>query len=154
MFLDRCRLVELQPTILVDDAFMRLTGGGKFDWKDRAHFFCAAARVMRHWVIDYARSRNTQKRGRAKPCVPLASQPEPSARQTTTPERFLELDEALQRLEQKLPAASEVFHLRHFLECTPLEIAGILGIEPRAVHDRWKQALKFLQGEMGEWPEK
>ena len=85
----------LEPTALVHEAYLRMVVHQDQDWQNRAHFFGAAARVMRRISVDYARARNAQKRddGNAVPLdEALAASPERS-------DRLLALDEALARLE-------------------------------------------------------
>ena len=61
----------LQPTALVNEAYLRLAGDRKIKWQNRAHFFAVASRVMRHILIDYARQHNRSKRGGGAEILPL-----------------------------------------------------------------------------------
>ena len=88
----------LQPTALVNEAYLRLTGQNTVAWQDRAHFFAVAARVMRRILVDYARNRLAQKRGAAANAISL------DEAIIFTPERsseLLALDEALDRLAEQ-----------------------------------------------------
>ena len=87
----------LQPTALVNEAYLRLTAQPKIDWKGHAHFFGVAARVMRQIVMEYARAHGAKKRG--------AFSPERSR-------ELIALDEALKNLEQRSPRQGRVVELQ------------------------------------------
>jgi len=83
----------LQPSALVNEAFVRLLGGAPVEWDSRAHFFAVSARLMRQILIDFARAQDTVKRGNRAPHVDLSDIkefPGPDA----VPIDFLDLDEA------------------------------------------------------------
>ncbi len=127
----------LQPTALVHEAWLRLSGAGERRWQDRAHFFRVAAMAMRRILVDHARQKARLKRG-ANPVrldlldIDLA---------TTEPdERVLLVDHALTRLEQLDPEGARVVTLKFFGNYTMGEIAGILGVGERTVERRWTYA--------------
>ena len=88
----------LQPTALVNEAYLRLTGQKTVAWQDRAHFFAVAARVMRRILVDYARNRLAQKRGAAADAISLDEAFIFTAGRSG---ELLALDEALDRLAEQ-----------------------------------------------------
>lgn len=135
----------LQPTALVNEAYLRLKAQPKIDWKDRAHFFGVAARVMRQIVIEYARAHGAKKRGAFVQKVFLDEALEFS------PERSRELialDEALKNLEQLSPRQGRVVELRFFGGLSVEETAEVLGTSPRTVKRDWNVARAWLYGEL------
>jgi RNA polymerase sigma factor (TIGR02999 family) len=101
----------LQPTALVHEAFLRLTGDGAPRWESRDHFFAVSALVMRRLLVDHARARRTAKRGAGEPGAPVdAAVPasEPAAMD------LVALDEALAELAARDPRKARVVELRFF----------------------------------------
>jgi RNA polymerase sigma-70 factor, ECF subfamily len=100
----------LQPTALVNEAYLRLAVDKKVAWQNRAHFLAVAAQVMRHLLVDYARRHNRLKRGGGVEVLPLEDAlvfaPE-------TSRGLLELNDALQRLGEKDQRKARVVELRH-----------------------------------------
>src|SRR5437763_5702077 len=95
----------LQPTALVHEAYLRLVGpADAARWDGRGHFFAAAARAMRRILVDHARGKGRQKRGGGGRRVELDDHLPAAA---PTPDRVLDLDEALTRLAAEDPAAAE-----------------------------------------------
>jgi RNA polymerase sigma factor (TIGR02999 family) len=89
----------LQPSALVNEAFVRLMGDAPVEWANRAHFFAFSARLMRQILIDFARAQDTAKRGFRSPHVDLAVANDAVASQPS-PVDFLDLDQALAELAQ------------------------------------------------------
>ncbi|HEV2241941.1 MAG TPA: ECF-type sigma factor, partial [Streptosporangiaceae bacterium] len=87
----------MQPSSLVQEAFLRLLPGADPGWRNRAHFFAAASQVMRHVLVDYARERLRQKRGAAAVHIPIDAAVVLSPQQV---EQIVAVDLALQRLAQ------------------------------------------------------
>jgi RNA polymerase sigma factor (TIGR02999 family) len=147
--LARCHLAGereghlLQPSALVNEAFVRLMGGAPVEWASRNHFFCVSARLMRHILIDFARAQDTAKRGLRTPHVELAEirdLPGTDGR----PIDFLDLDAALEDLFRLDPRQARVVELRYFGGLENSEIAEALGIsEPTVVRD-WRVARAWL----------
>src|SRR5262245_1574193 len=88
----------VETTMLVDDAFLKLTGDREQHWESRAHFFCLAAQVIRQLVVDEARRRAAKKRGGGEPHVPLDRLTDPVAWRSVDPLMLLALNEALSSL--------------------------------------------------------
>jgi RNA polymerase sigma factor (TIGR02999 family) len=135
----------LQPTALVHEAYMRLTAQQDIHWRDRAHFFGFAARLMRQVLLQHARAHQAEKRGG---CVRKFSLDEAL---DFSPERsgdLIALDDALKRLEQLSPRQSRVVELRFFGGLTVEETAEVLGTSPRTVKRDWNVARAWLHGEL------
>ena len=138
----------LQPTALVNEAYLRLVDLNRIEWQDRAHFFAMAARTMRRILVDHARARNNDKRGGGAPRVPL----ELALEISLAPERHLvELDDALRRLEAVHPRKAQVVELRFFTGLSLEETAAALRISVDTVKRDWRFAkLWLLQDLVGE----
>ena len=139
--------VTLQPTELVHEAWLRLTGAAMPDWDSRAHFYAIAARVMRQVLVDQARRRVARKRG--APVVPLdvaTAAPLPAG------PALLLLDEALGRLERLSPLQHEVVNLHYFGGLTLLEIAGLVGQSESTVGRALRAGKAWLTSTFGETP--
>jgi RNA polymerase sigma factor (TIGR02999 family) len=119
----------LQPTALVHEAYVRLVEG-EVGFKDRAHFFALAARVMRRVLVDHARARKRGKRGGGWANITLT---EGSA--AVEPETFdlLALDEALSRLGELDPRMAKVIEVHYFGGLTYAETSAALGISEATV---------------------
>ena len=137
----------LQPTALVNEAFLRLVGEGKADWSSRRHFFGAAARAMRRICIDHARTRNRLKRGAGQHPGRLVEEPAVSL---GDPAEMLAVDEALDKLEQEEPRQAEVVMLRYFVGLTEEETATALGVSRRTVQTDWRMARAWLHRELSD----
>jgi RNA polymerase sigma-70 factor (ECF subfamily) len=139
----------LQATVLVDDAFQRLLDAENPNWVNREQFFCAAAKVMRRMLVDYARGRAAQKRGAGDAPLALDNQPELAARRSTDPQKLIELNELVERFEQQHPESFKVFNLHYFMGYELKEIAeDILDIPYTSIKRRWGMAKAFLHREL------
>jgi RNA polymerase sigma factor (TIGR02999 family) len=132
----------LQPTALVHEAYLRLVApGAGGHWRDRAHFFRAAAAAMRHILVDQARRKHSQKRGGARKRVDLERV---AAAPSDMPDDVLALHEALELLSEHDPVKAELVQLRYFAGLSLEEVAEVLGIS-RATADRfWRYARTWL----------
>jgi RNA polymerase sigma-70 factor, ECF subfamily len=131
----------LQPTALVNEAYLRLVQIHRVQWKDRSHFFALAARVMRRILVDSARAHRTDKRGRAIAPVPLEEADSAAATVTTDLE---ELDRALEAFGVEYPRQCEVVELRYFGGLNLDETADALGISRDTVKRDWRFARLWL----------
>jgi RNA polymerase sigma-70 factor (ECF subfamily) len=131
----------LQPTALVNEAYLRLVQIHRVQWKDRSHFFALAARVMRRILVDSARAHRTDKRGRAIAPVPLEEAESAAATVTTDLE---ELDRALEAFGVEYPRQCEVVELRYFGGLNLDETADALGISRDTVKRDWRFARLWL----------
>jgi RNA polymerase sigma factor (TIGR02999 family) len=131
----------LQPTALINEAFIRLASAQNTRWQDRAHFFGICARLMRRVLVDYARARGFQKRGAQAEKVPLheVSIPAPEP-----PVDILALDLALDALAMKDERKSRVVELRFFAGLSTEETAEVLGVSPDTEKRDWRMAKLWL----------
>jgi RNA polymerase sigma-70 factor, ECF subfamily len=137
----------LQPTDMVHEAYLRLTGGAQTCFENRAHFFGAAARAIRRILIDRARARHCQRRGGHESLLPLEA-----ASGVETPEARLDLlalDEALVKLAALDPDKARLVELRFFGGLTADETAATLGTSLSTVAREWRFARVWLHRELG-----
>lgn len=135
----------LQPSALVNEAFVRLIGSAPIEWANRAQFFAVSARHMRQILIDFARAQETAKRGRRAPHLDVCELRE-SAQAKMEPHHvdLIDLDEALEELSRLDARQARVVELRYFGGLENSEIAEVLGIsEPTVVRD-WRVARAWL----------
>ena len=135
----------LNTTAIVHEAFIKMAGRDKASYQNRLHFFRIAARVMRDVVVDYARYKNTAKRGGPEADQSLEEAmvlPEVEA------EEVLALNEALKRLEKLDERQARVVELRYFVGLTIEEIADALDISSATVKRDWTTARAWLFREM------
>ena len=132
---------SLQPTALVNEAYLRLVGPNNQPWEDRGHFFRAAAEAMRRILIDHARKRSSYKRGGERVRVSLSAV---GPRSWDEPEQVLALHDALLRLEEQDPRSAEVVQLRYFGGLSVQETAEALGLSERTVNREWTFARVWL----------
>ncbi|MFH1748120.1 MAG: sigma-70 family RNA polymerase sigma factor [Planctomycetota bacterium] len=135
----------LQTTALVNEAYLRLVGGDNVQWANRRHFFAAAAKAMRHIRVDYARKRNSLKRGAGwRAGLPVEEQ----GAFDRDADEALVIDEALSKLERTDPRKAEVVMLRYFAGLTVDETAEALELSPRTVDSDWRFARVWLKREL------
>ena len=127
----------LQPTALVHEAYLRLTGQNQVHWQNRAHFFGVAAQMMRRVLVDHARANCRAKRGGAAYKVSFDESLNLYQRED---EQIVELDEALSRLMLVDSRKSEVVELRYFGGMSVEETAEVLGISCNTVMRDWNMA--------------
>lgn len=135
----------LQTTALVNEAYLRLIDASQVRWQNRAHFFAVSAQLMRRILVDFARSRNYQKRGGGAERVSL------DEAMAVAPERgadLLALDEALTRLQSLNPRQAQVVELRYFGGLSEEETAEALKISVRTVRRDWNFARAWLHREL------
>ncbi|MEK7403662.1 MAG: sigma-70 family RNA polymerase sigma factor [Acidobacteriota bacterium] len=131
----------LQPTALVHEAYLRLAGQDRADWRNRAQFMGVAAQLMRRILVDYARERLAAKR------TPGALDLDLGASGENTQE-VLAVNEALDRLAQLDPQQGRVVEMRYFGGLTVEETAEALGVSPRTVKRDWAMAKAWLRAEL------
>jgi RNA polymerase sigma factor (TIGR02999 family) len=136
---------SLQPTALVNEAYLKLTKLDRLDWQDRSHFFGVAAHLMRQILVDHARTRRAGKRGGGVGVVPLD---EARILDKGRPTEIIALDEALDRLHQKDPRAAKVVECRFFGGLSVEETAKVLGVAARTVKRDWSLGRAWLQREL------
>ena len=135
----------LQTSALVNEAYIRLIGASRVDWRDRAHFLAVCANIMREVLIQYARLRDAGKRGGAAIRVEFEETAVPS------PERdadLIALDDALNDLAKTDVREARVVELRFFGGLNEEETAHVLGISDRTVRREWDHAKAWLFREL------
>ena len=137
----------LQPTALVNEAFLKLVHGGSPAWNDRAHFLAVAATAMRQILTDHARARAAQKRGGEWEKVSLSDlEMHASAGEID----LLALDDALEKLAAFDPRKHRVVELRFFGGLTVEEVARVLGLSTTTVESEWRAARAWLAARLGD----
>ena len=134
----------LQATALVHEAYLRLVGRDRTrSYRDRGHFFAAAAIAMRRILIDRARRKQAERHGGGRQRQPLdaVAAPEPD-------EELLALDEALGKLAAEDPVKARLVELRYFAGLTGEQAAEVLGISPATADRYWAYARAWLQAEV------
>lgn len=138
----------LQPTALVSEAYLRLVDQRRVKWRNRAHFFGVAATMMRRILIDYARRRRAERRGRSWERVTVsdldvrANEPDPID--------VLALHESLQRLAEFDPQQARIVELRYFGGLTIEEAAEVVGISAATVAREWTIAKAWLRANLSD----
>ena len=135
----------LQTTALVNEAYIRMIDMRKVQWQNRAHFFAVSAQLMRRILVDFARSRNYQKRGGGRRRVTLDDALEVSPKQDAD---LVLLDEALDALAAVDDRKRRVVELRFFGGLTVEETAHVLEVSRDTVMRDWKMAKVWLLREM------
>jgi RNA polymerase sigma-70 factor (ECF subfamily) len=135
----------LQPTALINEAYLRLVAWKSVDWQDRAHFFAVAAKMMRRILVSHAVSRGRQKRGAQVVVVPLEEAGAVVAERTAD---IVALDEALSKLAKFDERKSQLVELRFFGGLTETEAAEVLNMSVRTVQREWSLARAWLFREL------
>jgi RNA polymerase sigma factor (TIGR02999 family) len=136
----------LQPTALVHEAWLRLGGSDKADWKSRGHFLAAAAEAMRHILIDRARQRRTMRHGGDQQRVDIEQIEIPI--DTDDDERLLAINAAVEKLTLEYPQIAELVKLRCFVGLEISEAARVLRIPRATAYRRWEFARTWLYKEL------
>jgi len=141
----------LQPTALVHEAFLRLAGQDRANWRNRAQFMGIAGQLMRRILVDHARKRHAAKRGGTLVTLDEGvGNPHSTAAQ---PEEILAVDEALARLDRLDPQQARVVELRYFGGLSAEETAEAMGMSQRTVEREWATAKAWLRAQLaGEEP--
>ncbi|MGD9790664.1 MAG: sigma-70 family RNA polymerase sigma factor [Phycisphaerales bacterium] len=146
----------LQPTALVNEAYMRLVGPTEVTWENRAHFFGAAARAIRRILTDHARAKGSLKRGGNFERQSLdtiadtfaSREPIPGEDTSVDGLDLVELDAALTRLDEIDEQKARVVELRFFAGLTSEQTAAALGVSLSTVARDWQFARLWLHREL------
>ena len=136
----------LQTTALVHEAYLRLADQRNIVWQNRAHFFGLAAQMMRRILVNYAVSRNREKRGGVN--EPASFDEAITVVADAGDVDVVSLDEALTRLEELDKRQARVVELRYFSGLTIEETAEALEISPATVKREWNMARAWLRAEL------
>ena len=145
------RALTLQTTALVNEAYLRLVDSPRVQWQNRVHFFAVSAQLMRRILVDFARSRRSQKRGGGAPPISLDEGLVVSAERG---QDLIALDDALDALSEMDERKGRVVELRFFGGLSVKETAQVLGISQDTVSRDWRLSKAWLlrelsQGEAG-----
>ena len=135
----------LQPTALVNEAFLKLIDQRNVRWQNRAHFFGIAAQAMRRIMIDHARTRQRIKRGGVQHAVTLDEAMIAGEARSID---VLALDEALTRLAALDERQARIVELRFFGQLSVEETAEVTGLSPATIKREWAMARAWLHAEL------
>jgi RNA polymerase sigma factor (TIGR02999 family) len=136
---------SLQATVLVNEAYIRLVDQKRVNWQNRAHFFGAAAQIIRRVLVDHARARHRLKRGGSAVKVSLCE--EIGAVEEVQLD-VVALDHALSELAKLDPQQEQIIELRFFAGLSIEDTAEALNISPATVKRDWATARAWLYLEM------
>ena len=128
----------LEPTALLNEAYMRLLAGCKRDWESRRHFFAVSARIMRRLLIDHARSRTKAEK------VPLLNSRDLPPGEMGQIELAIAIDRLLDEMEATHPEWCSIVELRYFMGLTSEETAEALGLPLRTMQRHYGDAKRWL----------
>lgn len=135
----------LQPTALVNESFLKLVKEQNIKWESRAHFLAIAAQIMRHILVDYARSRKTTKHGGEMTRFAFNEAfDKPIERDFD----LVMLDDALIYLAKLNPMHSQIVEMRFFGGMSIDEIAAVIGVSSRTIDRNWLVAKSWLYQEL------
>jgi len=135
----------LQTSALINEAYLKLVDQQNVQWENRSHFFALAAQVMRHILVDHARTRNYAKRGGGAPRVPLD---EAAALTEQRASELIALDDALRDLATLDKCKSQIIELRFFGGLSLEETAEVMNISASTVQREWRAAKAWLHRAM------
>lgn len=135
----------LQPTALVNEAYLKLVDQSRVNWQNRHHFYGIAAQMMRRVLVDHARAHAAEKRGGARRKVSLDEANVPTGERAA---ELVALDEALQKLAAVFPRKGRVVELRFFGGLSVEESAAVLGVSDKTVMREWESAKLWLYREL------
>lgn len=138
----------LETDGLVHEAYLRLEGLERIQWRDHRHLLAMAARTMRRVLIDYAEQRRARKRGGGDVAVPLEELDAVAAVLDRHADELHALDEALARLAELNPRQSQVVESRFFVGLSIEETAEALSLSPATVKRDWTAARAWLNREL------
>jgi RNA polymerase sigma factor (TIGR02999 family) len=139
----------LQPTAIINEAFLRLAGVTGVSWQDRAHFFAVSAQIMRRILVDAARARGSDKRGGGALKLNLNESVDAVSDRGR---ELIDLDDALESLAKLDPRKARVVELRFFGGLSVEETAEALKVSPQTVLRDWRLARSWLMREMAGAP--
>jgi RNA polymerase sigma-70 factor, ECF subfamily len=137
----------LQTTELIHEAYLKLIDNKDKEWKNRSHFFGVAAQAMRHILVDYARAKQTKKRGGIQFQITLD---ENAIISPDSSDEIVALNAALENLQLLDERKVKVVEMKFFGGLTMEEIAEVLKISPETAKRDWKFARTWLLRELAE----
>ena len=142
----------LQPTALVNEAYLRLRGLGDVPWHDRTHFFAIASRIMRRLLVDHARAKMAQKRGADAPRVVMSEGLHHAGQSSLDAAELIDVDRALDELAAEAPRLARLVELRFFSGLGIDEASSLLGCSPRTAKRDWAFARAWLLNRLSARP--
>ncbi len=135
----------LQPTALVNEAYMKMVDITQVSWQNKAHFIGVAANQMRRILVDHARHHNAQKRGGEFHILTLNEEIDKADEQSA---ELIALDDALTELAKMDPIKAKIVELRYFGGLTTEETAEVLEVSPITIKRHWKITKAWLYGQL------
>ena len=135
----------LQPTALVNEAYMKMVDITQVSWQNKAHFIGVAANQMRRILVDHARQHNAQKRGGEFHILTLNEEIDKADEQSA---ELIALDDALTELAKMDPVKAKIVELRYFGGLTTEETAEVLDVSPITIKRHWKLTKAWLYGQL------
>jgi len=135
----------LQSTALVHEAYLRMIDQQAVSWQNRSHFYGIAAQMIRRILVDYARAKQTKKRGEALPKIAFDEAVGAHASEDLD---LVALDDALKALAEIDPRQSRIVELRYFAGLSIEDTAEVLQISPATVKRDWTVARAWLKREL------
>ena len=135
----------LQPTALVNEAYLKLIDISSVEWNDRAHFFAVSSNVMRRILVDHARAQATEKRGGVLQKVELTEAVSFSKEREID---LLALNDALEKLAELDERQSQIVEMRFFGGLSVEETAEVLKVSTRTIKREWAMAKAWLYQRM------
>jgi RNA polymerase sigma factor (TIGR02999 family) len=142
----------LQPTALINEAFLRLFGDEPPAFADRAHLLALCSRIMRQLLVDHARATAAAKRGGDDRRVPWDTQIEVQAEDGSRDLNVLDLHSALERLEREHPSMAQAVEMHYFAGMTAEEAAAATGRSVHVVRHDLRLARAWLRRELARLP--
>ncbi|QQS32751.1 MAG: sigma-70 family RNA polymerase sigma factor [Acidobacteriota bacterium] len=135
----------LQPTALVNEAYLKMIDITQVSWQNKAHFIGVAANQMRRILVDHARRHNAEKRGGEFHILTLNEEIDKADEEAA---ELVELDDALNELAKMDPVKAQIVELRYFGGLTMEEAAEVLGVSVITVKRHWKMTKAWLYGRL------
>lgn len=136
----------LQPTALVNEAFLRLADQTRVNWQGKAHFCAVAARMMRRILVDHARRKHAAKRESGGQHISLQETLLPAV--SDSPLDMVEVDDLMEQLSRLSPRQAQVFELRCFGGLEVRETAAVLDVSEATVKNDWRFARAWLASQL------
>ena len=134
-----------QTTVLINEAYLKLSSSEGKEWNGRSHFFGVASRVMRNILVDHARAKQSKKRGGDEVFVTLT---ERNIVEKGSSNDILALDEALDRLAELDSRKTRVVEMKFFAGLEVEEISEVLGVSTATVKRDWSFSRSWLRAEL------
>jgi RNA polymerase sigma-70 factor (ECF subfamily) len=139
------RVAPLSPTELINEVWLRSIRNARWEINNRDHFYAIAANAMRHAIVDFARNRLAQRRGRGTIPAPLQEDSYSDHRGSHDVEMIVQIGILMEQLQRKDPEIARVVDMHYFGGLTLNETAEITGLTFRQVRHRWDRGCAWLK---------